>query len=173
MKSFEKLLSGSDLRSIGESNVLVSLVNDQNNFDELFKCLFYEDRLVVMRAADAIEKVTIKNPEYLNNHKKEILGLINHSDNKELKWHIAQLLPRLQLTAKELKLVWNSLIAWLDDQSNSRIVRVNSLQGLFDLSKKDSNLKESLKTVFLNIEKENIPSLNARIRKLRKQALKG
>lgn len=75
MLKFVKLLSGGDLRSIGKSNSIVPKVKNQNDFDELFKCLFHKDRIVVMRAADAIEKITVSNPLYLIKHKKKIIEL--------------------------------------------------------------------------------------------------
>jgi hypothetical protein len=48
------LLSGGDLRSIAQSNKVVDLVQDQEDFDKLFQFLFHEDRLVVMRAAPSL-----------------------------------------------------------------------------------------------------------------------
>lgn len=85
MTDFEKILSGGDLRSIGKSNSIITEIKNQNDFDELFKYLFHEDRLFVMRAADTIEKITIIHPQYLANHKIEIFELCNVANDKELK----------------------------------------------------------------------------------------
>ena len=131
MTLFQKLLSGGDLRSIGNSNFIGSEVRGQNDFDELFKCLFHKDRIVVMRAADAIEKITINNPQFLAKHKIQIIELCNVSKDKELKWHLALMIPRLQLDTREFDKAWNTLTKWAKDKTNSRIVRVNSIQGLF------------------------------------------
>jgi len=67
----------------------------QHDFDELFKLLFHADRLIVMRAADMIEKITVRDSLYLTSHKIEIFDLCEIAQNKELKWHLALLLPRL------------------------------------------------------------------------------
>lgn len=75
MTQFEKILSGGDLRSLGISNSIITKIKNQGTFDELFKYLFHEDRLVVMRAADTIEKITNRNPQYLTKHKEEIIEL--------------------------------------------------------------------------------------------------
>lgn len=171
MQSFERILSGGDLRSIGKSNLVVLKVTNQTHFDDLFKCLFYDDRIVVMRAADAIEKITTNNPGYLRKHKKEIFALCKIFADEELKWHLALLIPRLQLDNKEFNAAWNILTAWAKDRSNSRIVRVNSIQGLFNLCLQNIALKPELILLLSELKEENIPSINARIKKL-SQSLK-
>jgi hypothetical protein len=168
MKRFEGLLSGGDLRSLGASRSLISRINNQTDFDALFEYLFHSDRLVVMRAADVIEKITIKHPHYFNKHKKRILELSLTAANKELQWHLAQFIPRLSLTGAELGKVWAVLTEWAKDKKNSKIVRVNALQALFDLAKKKISLMKDFNLTLSQLEKENIPSINARIRKLRK-----
>jgi hypothetical protein len=169
MTKFEKLLAGGDLRSIGKSNSVVSKIQDQNDFDELINCLFQKDRIIVMRAVDAIEKLTIKKPLYLAPHKRNILELSNTAIDKELKWHLALLIPRLRLNKKELNKVWDVLTKWAMDKTNSRIVRVNSIQGLFELTKQNPDLLQSFSLILFEMEKENISSVNARIRKIRRQ----
>ena len=109
MLQFVKLLSGGDLRSVGKSNSIVSKVKNQNDFDELFKCLFQKDRIVVMRAADTVEKLTVSNPLYLIKHKKKIMELSNIAKDKEFQWHLSLLIPRLNYTGKYLNNVWNLL----------------------------------------------------------------
>lgn len=168
MAVIEKLLSGGDLRSIGKSNATISNIKNQNDFDELFKCLFHKDRVVAMRTADAVEKITISQPHYLTKHKKEIIELCNDAKDKELKWHLAQLIPRIHLNKKEFGNAWNILTKWAKDKTNSRIVRVNSIQGLFEMLKHEKELEHDFNLTLSEIEKENIPSIMARIRKIKK-----
>jgi len=163
----EKMLSGGDLRSIGKSNSILPKIKNQNDFDKLFKFLFHKERLVKMRAADIIEKITILNPQYLTKYKKEIIELCNVSTDKELIWHLALLIPRLPLDNKEFGNAWGILIKWAKDKINSRIVRVNSIQGLFEMTKQKSKFKKDFEMTLFEIEKENIPSINSRIRKLK------
>ncbi len=83
---FEELVAGGDLRSIGKSNFIVGSIHHQKDFDILYKCLSHPDRKVVMRTADAIEKITTVHPFYLAKHKSAILRLCAKSEvNKELK----------------------------------------------------------------------------------------
>lgn len=135
--SIANKLPGGDLRSIGEVNNVIENINSQTEFDELFECLSHKERIIVMRAADTIEKITIKHPSYLKKHKTAIFKLCDTASNKELKWHLALLLPRFELNKEELHKARNLLTQWAFDKTNSRIVRVNSIQSLFELLKKD------------------------------------
>ncbi|NOT35807.1 MAG: hypothetical protein HOP11_00345 [Saprospiraceae bacterium] len=168
MAALKKILSGGDLRSIGKSDSVVLKVQTQSDFDNLFKCLFHKDRLVVMRAADAIEKITLNNTQYLAIHKKEIINMSLVAKDKELMWHLALLIPRLDLNKQEFGNSWDILTKWAKDKKNSRIVRVNSIQGLFEMLKKKNELEKDFKLTLTELETENIPSINARIRKLKK-----
>ncbi|MHB1688457.1 MAG: hypothetical protein ACYCVH_13940 [Ignavibacteriaceae bacterium] len=169
MTDLVKLLQGGDLRSIGQSNKVVALIDNQEKFDELFQFLFHSDRKVVMRTADAIEKITIDNKAFLKKHKKKIIGLCNVAKDKELKWHLALLISRLHLDIKEFGKVWDTLTTWAKDKKNSRIVRVNSIQGLFEMMKQENELEKDFILTLFELEKENIPSINARIKNIRKQ----
>lgn len=162
-----QLLSGGDLRSIGESDALALQIRDQTEFDGLFFCLFYPDRLVVMRAADAIEKITTRHPEYLQPHQTAILNLCTQAQNKELKWHLALLLPRLELDKQAIQSAWDILTEWLNDKANSKIVRVNALQGLFELQRNDHSYARPFEIIMGQVAAENIPSIQARIKKLK------
>jgi hypothetical protein len=161
-------LAVGDLRSLGNANAVVKQVHSQSEFDELFGGLFHADRLIVMRAADAIEKITLKRANFLKPHKHELLVLLNEAEQKELKWHLASLVPRLKLTQSELGKVWTTLSNWALDASEGRIVRVNSIQGLFELLKGSPGLREDFELTLAQLEKEEVPSLKARIRILRK-----
>lgn len=167
MDIFEEYLKGGDLRSIGSVEKLVPLIKDQNGFDELFEYLCSEDRLIVMRAIDAVEKITIEHPEYLKPHTHEIIEFLNTADNKEFKWHLAQMVIRLDFSPEELETVCNRLTNWSKDKKESKIVRVNSIQALFDLAKKYEDLDKNFRSIIQEVEKENVPSLNARIRQLK------
>lgn len=167
--NLHEFLSGGDLRSISGANEIARKTNDQSSFDELFACLFTQDRLVAMRAADAVEKITAVRPAFLLQHKAAVLALCRQVQNKELQWHLALLLPRLQLNEEELGLAWDLLTRWAMDKKASRIVRVNAIQALFELLQKESELAHDFEITLAALEGENIPSLSARIRKLRRQ----
>lgn len=168
MNKFQSLLEGGDLRSIGKANEIVDMIHNQADFDELFENLMATDRKIVRRAADAMEKITLRTPEYLLPHKKTLLQLCQTAKDIELKWHLALLIPRLSLTSKELHTIWNLLSQWASDATESKIVRVNAIQSLFYLLPQIPARTPQFHALLTELEKEKIPSSLARIRKLRK-----
>jgi hypothetical protein len=169
-KGFTQLLLGSDLRQLKNSGTVFEAVHDQESFDELFSLIFHHERPLVMRAADAVEKITAKKPEFLRPHKLQLLSVLKSADHKELKWHVAQLLPRIELDSEELEYVWHMLTYWALNKNESKIVRVNSLQGLFELKILHADLSDSFEKTMESMEHEMVPSIQARIKKLKKSA---
>lgn len=167
MSRFQEILKGGDLRSIGRANEIVAAVNTAEAFDELLEGLKDTDRKVVMRTADALEKISIKHPEFLQKHKNALLKLSQKAQDIELKWHLAILLSRLTLGPKELKKVWDILTFWAKDQKEGKIVRVHAIQGLYNLMQQHPAFSKEFYAMLAVMEKESIPSLNARIQKLK------
>ena len=69
MKNIQSYLSGGDLRSTSHVDELLPFIKTQRDFDELFQFLLSEDRLLAMRAIDAVEKITLREPDFLQKHK--------------------------------------------------------------------------------------------------------
>lgn len=168
MIDIEKFINGGDLRSIGLADELIPIINNQLEFDRLFNYLYSNDRLQRMRAVDAIEKITINKREYLAKYTNELIEMAEKAKDKELKWHLALLVSRLSLNNNELNAVWNRLTDWAKDKKESKIVRVNSIQGLNEISKIYKTNGKQLEDIIKELKKENIPSINARIKKLNK-----
>jgi hypothetical protein len=168
MKDFAPLLLGGDLRSLARTHEVVKAVHDQETFDDLFTLLFHHERLLVMRAADAVEKITLSHPHFLFPHKKQLLNLLKSRTNKEVKWHVAQLVPRINLTQNELKEVWGVLTHQTQNPNESKIVRVDSLQALYELSQQFPEYRKQFEQALQAIEHEPYPSIQARVRKLKK-----
>jgi len=126
--TFTTLLLGKDLRTLGQNRIVVQTVRDQRNFDELFSLIFHHERSLVMRAVDAIEKITSRHPEFLAPHKLQLLSVLRSADHKELNWHLRHLLTGKNFRLAELKDVWQMLAYWALNKNESKIVRVNALQ---------------------------------------------
>ena len=84
------MLEGGDRRSIGRADEVARLILKQpRHFRELIACLWHDDPIVRMRAADAAEKVSAKKPRLLDRRKPELLGLLAETEQIELRWHLA------------------------------------------------------------------------------------
>jgi hypothetical protein len=63
----------------------------------------------------------------------------------------------------EFNYAWKTLMSWAKDKSNSKIVRVNSMQALFELNKQSKNSARDFQQLINELQKEDIPSINARL----------
>lgn len=162
------LLAGGDRRSIGRSNQVVARVlGEPESFPELMECLWSDDAVVRMRAADAAEKVSLQRPDLLKPFKAELLGLADETAQPELRWHLALMIPRLPLTRAERERAITRLRDFLNDHSS--IVKTFALQGLVELSRGDSNLRAETIDLMERYCSTGTPAMKARSRKLLKQ----
>lgn len=113
-------LTGGDRRSIGRSNeVVADVLADPSLFDLIFDAIASDDPLIAMRAADAVEKVTAAQPELLRPHKQRLLTELASIPQQEVRWHVAQMLPRLSLSDMERRQAVGILESYLDDRSGT------------------------------------------------------
>lgn len=158
-------LRGGDRRSIGRSDeVVADVLADPNIFGELFQGLFHADPLVCMRSADALEKITLAHPEYLQPFKEALLQEVSRIDQQEVRWHLAQMLPRLELSAEERELTIKILTSYLGDKS--KIVQTFSLQALADLAEKDRGLIPQVSAILASAAGSGGPAVVSRVKKL-------
>jgi hypothetical protein len=164
-KDILAFLSGGDRRSIGHSDRVAAMVcEDTTLFPKLIAGLWSADPLVRMRAADAAEKVTRKHPELLQPHKKELLGLMSEAEEQELRWHLAVMVPRLALNARERQGTIASLHGYLEDRSS--IVKTFALQGLADLAEAEPTFRAKVIEILAEATRNGTPAMKARSRKL-------
>jgi hypothetical protein len=160
-----KRLSGGDRRSIGRSNEIVAEVLARPAlFRQLFNGLDSDDLVVRMRAADAVEKITAQRPELLQPFKKKLLAVAGSTDQQEVRWHAALMIPRLELTPKERAVAADILFDYLRDRSN--IVKTFAMQGLADLASKDSSLRTKFLPLLEELTEIGMPAMRARGRKI-------
>jgi hypothetical protein len=160
-------LKGTDRRSIGRANDVAALVlREPQRFAELIGFLWNDDPVVRMRAADAAEKISSQEPGLLEPFKAELLGLLLEAKQKELRWHLALMIPRLALTRKERQRAAEGLRRYLRDTSS--IVKTFALQGLTELAEADPTLLPEIREILEAAERAGTPAMKARARKLLK-----
>jgi len=164
-RSILTLLEGGDRRTIGRSNEVAAMVSENPRlFPRLIAGMWSEDRLVRMRAADATEKVTRENRELLRPYKKELLGLMAEAQEQELRWHLAVMIPRLPLAARERQLAATLLNRYLEDRSS--IVKTLALQGLVDLAQAGPGIRAEVLETLREAARNGTAAMKARSRKL-------
>jgi HEAT repeat protein len=158
-------LQGGDRRSIGRSDeVVAEVLADPRLFRVLFSGLHAEDPLVRIRSADALEKITAKRPQLLRPYTRRLIHDVAASDEKEVRWHVAQMLPRLDLDRQERKTVLRVLRAYLDDRSS--IVRTFAMQALADFARVSTTLVPAVRRNISELAATGTPAMRARGRRL-------
>lgn len=159
-----KLREG-DLRTIGKVPEVVALVFRRPElFPGVLEALQHPDPGVRMRAADALEKITRQQPEFLQPHKEFILEQARSQPQQEVRWHLAQIIPRLRLSALEIAQVAEVLFRYLDDPS--KIVQANSLEALVELARAEDRLWKKVTGTLENLAETGSPAVRSRARKL-------
>jgi hypothetical protein len=166
------LLVGKDLRTIRQNSIVIKAIHDQGSFDKLFSLVFHHERAVAMRAADAVEKITLHHPEYLQQHRTQLIALFTSADHIEMKWHVIQLMPRLAISHSESLAICQRLKYFAENPNESKIVRINAMQALYEFGQKDLAVEPVFNEVLLTLEHVPIPSIQARIRKLQRMMTK-
>jgi hypothetical protein len=165
MENVLNKLRGGDRRSIGGvSEVAADVLNDPTLFDTVFHGMLGDDPVVRMRAADAVEKITAEHPEYLQPYRQELIGRVARVDQQEVRWHVAQMLPRLEWSAEEHAAVVEILLGYLDD--GSKIVKTFTMQALADFAERDVSLQPQVVQWLEELTETGSPAMQSRGRRL-------
>ena len=165
MKDILEKLKGGDRRSIGRvEEVVQDVFSDPSLFHVLFKGLSIDDPVIRMRSADAVEKITAKHPDYLQPYKTELMGQLATIKQQEVRWHVAQMLPRLRTTKGERAVIAEILFGYLNDKSN--IVRTFAMQALADLAETEPLLLSKVIPLLEKLTRTGSPAVKTRGKKL-------
>jgi hypothetical protein len=158
-------LRGGDRRSIGNVSEVVAAVQKKPDLlKDLVTGLSDEDPVVRMRAADAMEKISFENPQSLQPFKTELIGLARQTQQQELRWHTAQMIPRLKLTPEEAATVTDIFFDYLGDKS--KIVVAFAMQALSDLALKRGAASARMIRAIEKLARSGSPAIQSRGKKL-------
>lgn len=168
MNPIVRKLKEGDLRQKGKSEeVVADVLKKPQLFRQVLAGIVDTEPGVRMRASDAVEKITRLRPELLQPYKKDFLDVFTTIDQKEVRWHLAQILPRLELAKKERQRVFNLLVSFLDD--DSRIVKTFAMQGLADIAEMDRSYLPRVVKIVERLMTSGIPAIQSRGKKLLSQ----
>ena len=111
-----------------------------------------------------MEKVSRQRPEWLRPIGQDLLDLAATTEEQELQWHLAQLLPRIGLSVRQRRALVPVLRRYL--QAPSAIVRVSALQALVELMGTDSKPRPLVRRQLRRALMEGSSAERARARKL-------
>jgi hypothetical protein len=134
---------------------------------QLIECLWDEDPGVANRAADALERATYHRPSLAAPWTESLIGLMAEAEQNKLRWNLAFLVPRLDLSAEEARRVAVSLRTYLDDQGS--IVKTAAMHGLTVLTRHDPKLLPEVLDMLRILSRSGTPAMRARGRILLKK----
>jgi len=165
-------LTHGDRRSVrGVAEVVQAVLVEPRLFRVVFDAMSGPDALLRMRAADAVEKITRRHPEYLGPLRGRVLVLAARARQQEVQWHLAQLLSRVRLNARERRRAAEILRRYLCVES--RIVRTFAMQTLADLAERDMTLRPAIVPQLQVLSRSGSPAMRSRGRKLLARLQKG
>jgi len=165
VNQIEKLLRVGDRRTTGKAEAVIKRVLSQPAlFDKVMHAILADHPGLRMRASDVAEKITREHPEWLTPYKRLMIKRIASITQKEVRWHTAQMLPRLKLTKKERATVFGLLLVYLDDES--RIVRTFTMQALAELAMQDQTYLDRVRDLIQELITHGTPAMRSRGKRL-------
>ncbi len=158
-------LEGGDRRSIGRANeVAQEVLADPGLLSVLFDGMRSPDPVVRMRSADAAEKVTAERPGDLGCYKALLLTSLAEHSQKEVRWHVALMIGRLDMDGRERERAVSVLLGYMSDPSS--IVKTCAMQALADIAARDPALRPVVRLHLRELVVIGTPAMKARGRLL-------
>lgn len=160
-RSLRDLLAGGDRRSIARSNAALRLLRaDRRRVAELAKLVADRDWLIVMRAADLLEKLAHEHPEWIQRYRRLFIGPLASHDSWEIRLQVARALPLLRWTADERPRVLRILRRYVDDPQ--LFVRAWALDSLARFAEDDPDLMSAVRRLLKTFRRSDRPALRSR-----------
>jgi hypothetical protein len=160
-ESIRAMLTGGRPLSIGRVREVAALVLAQpRRASQLIECLWDEDPGVANRAADALERASFHKATLAAALTDSLLGLLAEAEHNKLRWNLALIVPRLELTVPECRSAAAILRTYLEDRSS--IVKTLAMQGLADLTRQDPSLLPEVLDMLRILSRSGTPAQRAR-----------
>jgi hypothetical protein len=127
---------------------------------QLVECLFDSDPGIANRAADALERASYPQPSLLAPWKDLVLGLLPDAKQNNLRWNLALIVPRMQLTKPEIARAAAVLNTYLDDPGS--LVKTAAMHGLAGLAQQDATLMPQVLDLLRVLSRSGTPAMRAR-----------
>ena len=116
---------------------------DSSAFGALFECLFNDDEVVRMRAADGLEKVARNEPRLFASYRQRLLTEVAKIDQPSVQWHLAQILAEIELTPRQRDRAVRILKRNLERYDDWIVINL-TLEALAHFAREDARLRREL-----------------------------
>lgn len=118
-----------------------------------------------MRCFDALEKLTRSSGDLLRPCAGDLLDAAQQTVQIEVRWHMAQILPKLELLAHKRNRRGRILIEYLED--SSRIVQAEALEALVTVAGREESFRPAALEAAEKASMSESPAVRARYRRLK------
>lgn len=160
------LLSEGDKRTVHNVDRVVEYaLSSTQAIPNIIAAMKSSDEGLAMRAADATQKVFATQPKLVKPYTSDLFELLLACSQKEIRWHLAQIMPGLPMTDDQLR---RAAAVWREDfyNSDSSIVKTFSLQAMYDISKKNPDVQALFDEMVADALDKGTPAMKSRARKL-------
>jgi hypothetical protein len=149
---------------MGADEAATAAARDPRLFAGLIDAMRSTDRLLAARSAEAADKASAANPALLEAHKADLLGRLAQIEQREIRWHVAQMLPRLRLEDDERERAVALVVGWLEGRDGGAMAVAGGFESLAVLADDDPRLVETIKPVLERHANDGPSAIRARAR---------
>jgi hypothetical protein len=154
------LTQGNRLTAGRAGEVARLLIKQPRNAAKVIECLWDDDAGVANRAADALQRASIRDPEILRPWKNALLGRMTDATESKLRWNLALMIPRVELSLMETERAAVALRSWLGDRGS--IVKTCAMHGLAGLTRWNPALLPEVLDMLRVLSRSGTPAMRAR-----------
>lgn len=168
LSKYEKILSGGHPNSLGNTVEVVSeILQNPSLFEDLFNTYPTKDLVVRLRISNAMKRIAKENPDLVAGYLDRFLDEITKLSTASTQWTLSQLFLMLQsyLTPTQKQRATTHMKKQLKNHEDW-IVIAQTMNTLYEWSKKDLDLQKWLIPVLKQHSKDSRKSINNKAQKI-------
>lgn len=168
---FEAMLTGGHPNSLGRTiEVVDTVLENPERFDELYLCYRSDDEVVRLRVSNAIRRVEAERHDLLVPYIDRYIEEIGALDQPSAQWTLAKLFEALEPDmSPQQKSAAQAIMMRNLAEHDDWIVLNNTMEALFSWSKDDPELRSWLKPHLERLADDPRKSVSGRAKKLLKR----
>lgn len=164
-RSLRDRLAAGPSRGLGAANAIAAeVIAGQSNAADLVQALAAEEPGIAIRAANALKKVQVANPDILAPLSGQILTAAANAGDLRVRWNLAAVIGRMPLKGAKRELAVDLMFEAL--RSESGFLRTFAMQALVNFSADDAALRTRVRPIVEQFAELGTASMRARARKL-------
>lgn len=166
MSKIIKLLSGGKITSIGSADEVIEMIKENPKvLGEVFPLFLDQDPVVAMRSSYVFMKLSKSDRDLILPFKSLIINNLGKYIQKEVRWHIPQILLVMDLSDQEKEKSYNTLMNWAEGKDGN-IVVYYSLEAAFNIAKGNHSLLANFIPRLKKINKTDAKIVKNRCKKI-------